>query len=68
MDHIKILRCYLMKVFLSKQYQRYMYIKLIYFQQRSEADVLKILSSEMDPIEIGLIRNIFIKGSVAAGF
>ncbi len=29
---------------------------------------LKVLSSELDPVEIRLIRQIFIKGSVAAGF
>jgi hypothetical protein len=30
--------------------------------------ILKVLSSEMDPVEIRLIRQIFIKGSVAVGF
>ncbi len=29
---------------------------------------LKVLSSEMDPVEIGLNQKIFFKGSVAAGF
>jgi hypothetical protein len=29
---------------------------------------LKVLSSEMDPVEIRLIRQIFIKGSIAAAF
>jgi hypothetical protein len=29
---------------------------------------LKVLPSEMDPVEIRLIGKIFIKGSVAAGF
>jgi hypothetical protein len=29
--------------------------------------ILKVLSSEMDPVEIRLIRKIFIKGSVAEG-
>ncbi len=29
---------------------------------------LKVLSSEMDPVKIRLIRKIFIKGSVAPGF
>jgi hypothetical protein len=36
-------------------------------RERSEYP-LKVLSSEMDPVEIRLIRYIFIKGSVSAGF
>ncbi len=41
-------------------------------QERNRLDkkglTLKVLSSEMDPVEIRLIRKIFIKGSIAAGF
>jgi hypothetical protein len=41
-----------------------MYIDL----SENHAKVLKVPSSEMDPVEIRLIRYIFIKGSVTAGF
>jgi hypothetical protein len=33
-----------------------------------EKDFLKVLSSEMDPAEIRLIRWVFLKGIVALGF